>query len=135
MSCSVIYTVSEDKKEISAGNLIPFGDTIRRYGQNIKLGGSNDRIYLAGRGYYLISIVIACDEPKHLEAVNPAVLEIRQDGMALPGGTLDVASKTVRHITLQTVARVTDSGTSVIDLIVKSEAIAIEKINVQIEKK
>lgn len=82
MSCnSLIYTVNTNTSNVIAGNIIPIGTVIRRYGKNIKMSG--DGIILDGPGYYKIETNVVI---QGVTTGNIAV-DVMIDGEPLVGAT------------------------------------------------
>ena len=53
MSRSAIYTANTTPTALAAGNIIPVGTTVRRFGKCINQDGNT--ITLSGPGYYLVN--------------------------------------------------------------------------------
>lgn len=83
MSCkSAIYTVNSTSTPLAIGATVPLGTTIRRFGNNIQLSGSNG-IVLAGVGYYDVAANLSVTAA----AAGVVTATLYADGVAVPGAT------------------------------------------------
>ena len=86
MSCkSAIYTVNSTNAAVdtTAGTFVqvPFGSVIRRYGSNLRLDGGS--ILAMDQGYFDVEASLSFIPT----AAGPVTVEVRQDGVAVPGLT------------------------------------------------
>lgn len=81
MSRSAIYTANTSTPAISAGGIVPVGNTVRRFGCNLRQDGNV--ITLCGQGYYLVNISATASPT----AAGPATLTAQKDGVPIIGAT------------------------------------------------
>lgn len=81
MSRSAIYTTNTSAPTVAVGEIIPVGNTARRYGCSIKQDGN--AITLCGNGYYLVN-VSATVTPA---AAGTVSVTAQKDGVAIIGAT------------------------------------------------
>ncbi len=81
MSKSAIYTVNATANAVAVGNLVPLGNTVRRYGCNLRQDGNG--ITATGAGYYLVTMS-ATVAPTAAGAVT---ITGQKDGVDIIGAT------------------------------------------------
>lgn len=81
MSCkSAIYTANETVTSgIASGSVLPLGNIVRRFGQNINLSGNG--ILLSGQGYYEVNVSASITP----SAADTVTVQLYKDGVAVPG--------------------------------------------------
>lgn len=81
MARAAIYTANTSTPTISAGGIIPVGNTVRRFGCNLQQDGNV--ITLCGQGYYLANISATVSST----VAGPITLTAQKDGVAIIGAT------------------------------------------------
>ena len=81
MSKSAIYTANTSGQAIAVNSIIPVGNTIRRFGCNLRQDGNT--IVTLGNGYYLVT-VSATIVPT---AAGTISVTAQKDGVAITGAT------------------------------------------------
>lgn len=131
MSCkSVLYATNTTPQNVVSGNIVNFGNIIRRYGCNTNLIGGN--AVLLGQGYYDIdaSVVVTAS------AAGTETVTLYKDGIAIPGATATFTVAAGQY-TLNVPAIVRNYGdetsgiTAVytgVDAIVTNASIKVEKL-------
>lgn len=86
MSCkSVLYTALPATTAVNAGDVMPLGNVVRRFGSAIRLDGNT--IVLTEPGYYAVSVTSTV-QPTGTTAFN---VQIEENGTLIPGAITTVA--------------------------------------------
>lgn len=96
MGCkSGIYVVNVTQgTAIANGGILPLGNIIRRYGQNINLGGNG--VTLSGGGYYDVDATATVTAT----AAGPVSAALYLNGVAIPGAVATVTAAADEIVTL-----------------------------------
>lgn len=81
MSRSAIYTANTSTPAIPAGGIVPVGNTVRRFGCNVRQDGN--AITLCGQGYFLINVAATVSPV----AAGPVELTARKNSVPIVGAT------------------------------------------------
>lgn len=131
MSRSAIYTSNTGTPTISAGAIIPVGNTVRRFGCNLRQDGNV--ITLCGQGYYLVN-VSATVSPT---AAGPVTLTAQKDGVAIIGatasGTAAAAADAVNLVVTCIVRNACGCESSILSLVLDSAA-TLDNLSVSVVK-
>lgn len=89
MTCnSAIHTVNSTNATVTTTNpayvQVPFGSVIRRFGRNLRLDGGS--IVAQGSGYFEVNACVNVTST----AAGPIAVQLRQDGVPVPGTTVEV---------------------------------------------
>lgn len=104
MSKSLIQTASQSSLVLAAGDVIPLGSVIRRYGCNCRLNGNS--VEVEGAGYYEIEGT-ATLQPTEIGNVSIALYE---NGVVIPGSTVTGSVSAVDNsVTLPIVSTIRES--------------------------
>lgn len=97
MSKSLLYTALTTATSLTLGGIIPLGNTVRRFGCNIKQDG--DTIKLCGKGYYEVKGVFTLEA----DSSAPLTVTLEQDGVPVVGA---LSTSTIAGTSEQTVLEV-----------------------------
>lgn len=132
MSKSVIYTALETSTAVTAGNIIPLGNIVRRYGCNLDLNGNT--IETCGCGYYKVTVVATMAAA----STDPITVSLQQDGVPVVGASSTITVAGTSDETVLTVIGVIrnkcdkDSTLSLVltgaDATVDNMAVIVEKL-------
>lgn len=132
MSRSALYTVNTFAPTVAAGDIVPFGATIRRYGCNLSQDGN--AITLCGQGYYLVT-VSATVTPS---AAGTVTLTAQKDGVAIPGATASATAGAADiAVTLPITCIVRNAcgcGSSLLSLVLTGGEAVVNDLAVTVEK-
>lgn len=81
MSCPSAIYASNSNFDAAAGQTVPFGIIVRRYGRNCQLEGGG--INLVGAGYYAADVSISFAPTE----AGDVTFQLLQDGVEIPGAT------------------------------------------------
>ena len=100
---ALLYAANTSSQVLTAGQNINFGLPVRRYGKNIQISGGNN-ITINGEGYYPIDANVTFQAG----ANGTAVLQVYENGVAIPGATASIqtAANTVYSLEVPTVVRI-----------------------------
>ena len=129
---SLIYLVTPTLASILADGILPLSTIARR--RSYAIQQSNDSILLNAPGYYKVSINITFTAP----AAGDVTVELRQDGVAVPGATatetITTATTEVRTISFDAIVRVPCCGApSTLTFVNTGVAISSSNIAVNVE--
>lgn len=129
---SLIYLVTPTLASILADGILPLSTIARRRSSAIQQ--SNDSILLNAPGYYKVSLNITFTAP----AAGDVTVELRQDGVAVPGATatetITTATTEVRTISFDVIVRVPCCGApSTLTFVNTGVAISSSNIAVNVE--
>lgn len=131
MSRSAIYTSNTGTPTISAGGIIPVGNTVRRFGCNLRQDGNV--ITLCGQGYYLVNISVTVSPT----AAGPVTLTAQKDGVAIIGatasGTAAAAADAVNLVVTCIVRNACGCESSILSLVLDSTA-TLDNLSVSVVK-
>lgn len=132
MAKSSIYTVNTTAPTLAVGDIIPIGNTVRRFGQCIRQDGN--AISVCGKGYYLVTASIVATPT----AAGTITVNARKDGVAIPGATASAtvaAANTNVNLTITAILRnMCDCGGSLLSFVLADAAGVINNIAVTVEK-
>lgn len=130
MSKSAIYTVNTAAPTVAVNNIIPLGNTVRRYGCNLRQDG--DAISMCGCGYYLVNASITATP----SAAGTVTVTAQKDGVAMTGATASAtvaAANTAVNLNIATIVRnICDS--SLLSFALTGAASVVNNIAVTVEK-
>lgn len=129
---SLIYLVTPTLSSILADGILPL-DTIARRRSNA-IQQANNSILLNVPGYYRVSLNVTFTAP----AAGDVTVELRQDGVAVPGATatetITTATTEVRTISFEAIVRVPCYGApSTLTFVNTGVAISSSNIAVNVE--
>lgn len=131
MSRSAIYTANTSTPAISAGGIIPVGNTVRRFGCNLRQDGNV--ITLCGQGYYLVNISTTVSPT----AAGPVTLTAQKDGVAIIGatasGTAAAAADAVNLVVTCIVRNACGCESSILSLVLDSAA-TLDTLSISVVK-
>lgn len=119
MSCkSALYAANVSSQTLAAGNVISFGQIIRRFGANTKLEGGN--LALEGQGYYDIDSNFTVQAT----AAGAVTITFYKDGVEIPGAkaTQTMAANSLYQLTVPFIVRKNCCCESVITAVVSAGA-------------
>lgn len=132
MSKSAIYTCNNAGATLAAGDVIPVGSTIRRFGCNVKQDGN--AITLCGQGYYLINASCTVT-PSAAGTVSVTALK---DGVAVIGANASVtvaATDTATNLPISAIVRnICNCGNSLLSFSLGGAAAVVNNFAVTVEK-
>lgn len=132
MAKSAIYTVNTTAPTLAVGDIIPLGNTVRRFGQCIRQDGN--AISVCGKGYYLVTASITATPT----AAGTITVNAQKDGVAIPGATASetvAAANTSVNLSIAAIVRnICDCGGSMLSFAVEDSAGVINNIAVTVEK-
>lgn len=130
MSKSAIYTVNAAPTAVAAGDIVPLGKTVRRFGQDIWLDGNG--ITTACGGYYLVS-VSATVAPTAAGAVT---ITGQKDGVAIIGATATstAAAAATTDLAFTTLVRNACCDSSILSFVFTGAAATVSNFAVSIVK-
>lgn len=132
MSTSTIYTVNSTANSVTPTNIIPIGNTVRRFGCNIAQDGNT--ITLKGRGYYLINAAITLTPT----AIGNVGVTMRKDGAAVTGasgvGSVSAVGNSVTIPITAVVRNACDCDSSILSFVLDTTAATVVNIAVSVVK-
>ena len=132
MSKSAIYTVNSTATSVTPNNIIPLGNTIRRFGCNVAEDGNT--IILKGKGYYLIE-ANAIVTPT---AIGNVGVTMMKNGVAVIGATgIGSVSTVGNSVTIPITAIVRNScdcDSSIISFVLNTTASSVINFSVSVVK-
>lgn len=132
MAKSAIYTVNTAATTLAIGDIIPLGNTVRRFGQCIRQDGN--AISVCGKGYYLVTASITATPT----AAGTITVNAQKDGVAIPGATASetvAAANTSVNLSIVAITRnMCDCGGSMLSFVLADAAGVINNIAVTVEK-
>lgn len=132
MSKSAIYTCNNAGATLAAGDVIPVGSTVRRFGCNVKQDGN--AITLCGQGYYLINASCTVT-PSAAGTVSVTALK---DGVAVIGANASVtvaATDTATNLSISAIVRnICNCGNSLLSFSLSGAAAVVNNFAVTVEK-
>lgn len=131
MSRSAIYTSNTNTPAITAGGIVPVGNTVRRFGCNVSQDGNV--ITLNGQGYYLVNISATVSPT----AAGPVTMTAQKDGVAIIGATASntaaAASDEVNLVITCIVRNICGCDSSILSLVLDSAA-TLNNLSVSVVK-
>ena len=131
MSKSVIYTTNTTGATVPAGDIIPVGNTTRRYGRNIKQDGN--AITLCGQGYYLVNVSGTLSP----SAAGTVSITAQKDGVPIIGatGAQTAADNGTVNIGISAIVRnARECESSILSLVLGGVAAVVNNMAVTVEK-
>lgn len=132
MSRSAIYTANTFAPTVAAGDIVPFGATVRRYGCNLSQDGN--AITLCGQGYYQVTISATLTP----SAAGTVTLTAQKDGVAIPGATASAtagATDIALDLSITCIVRnACGCGSSLLSLVLTGEETVVNNLAVTVEK-
>lgn len=80
MSKSIVYAANTNTQVVEAGNVINFGNVVRKYGCNCNLSVGN--VEVRGSGYYDVDTNFTL-----ASTAGTVTITLYKDGVAIPGAT------------------------------------------------
>lgn len=132
MSTSTIYTVNSTANSVTPTNIIPLGNTVRRFGCNLAQNGNT--ISLKGRGYYLINAAITLTPT----AIGNVGVTMSKDGAAVTGasgvGSVSAVGNSVTIPITAVVRNACDCDSSILSFVLDTTAATVVNIAVSAVK-
>ncbi len=132
MSKSAIYTCNNTGATLAVGDVIPVGNTIRRFGCNIRQDGN--AITLCGQGYYLVNATCTAT-PSAAGTVSVSALK---DGVAIIGANASAtvaATDTAITLSINAIVRnLCNCGNSLLSFALGGAAAVVDNLAVTVEK-
>lgn len=130
MSKSIIYTTNVTASAVEVGDLIPLGNTSRRYGCNLRQDGNG--ITATGAGYYLVTMS-ATVAPTAAGAVT---ITGQKDGVAIIGATATstAAAGAATDLAFSTVVRNIGCDSSILSFVLTGAAATVSNFAVSVVK-
>lgn len=131
MSRSAIYTANTTPTALAAGNIIPVGTMVRRFGKCINQDGNT--ITLAGPGYYLVN-ASATVAPT---AAGTVSVTGQKDGVAVIGATASAtttAAAESANLSLDFIIRNVDCGSSILSFALGGAESTVTNLAVTVTK-
>lgn len=132
MSRSALYTANTFAPTVAAGDIVPFGATIRRFGCNLSQDGN--AITLCGQGYYQVTVSATLTPG----AAGTVTLTAQKDGVAIPGATASATAGTTDvAVDLAFTCLVRNAcgcGSSLLSLVLTGEEAVVNNLAVTVEK-
>lgn len=131
MSRSAIFTANQNEQSVSDGGAINLGNTVRRFGPNIRLQGN--AIEIIGAGYYEAEVSITCAPT----AIGTVTATLQQDGIPVVGAqaSAQVASaNTIVNLSFPAIVRENYYGASNLTIVLSGTAATVSNIAVKVVK-
>lgn len=132
MSKSLIQFASKSSVNLTAGDVIPLGSVIRRYGCNCRQ--NNNSAEIEGMGYYEIDATVTL-YPTEVGNVTVALYE---NGVVVPGTTVSVTVAAINNaITLPIVGTVRETcceSPSQLTLVITENGSSGSAVSLRVEK-
>ncbi len=132
MSKSAIYTCNNAGATLAAGDVIPVGSTVRRYGCNIRQDGN--AVTLCGQGYYLVNA--SCNVTP--SAAGTVTVTALKDGVAIIGANASAtvaATDTAVNLSISAIVRnLCNCGNSLLSFSLGGAEAVVNNLAVTVEK-
>lgn len=132
MSKSAIYTANTTATTVTAGDIVPLGTTIRRFGCNVAQDGN--AITFSGKGYYLINVSATVNPT----AIGNVGITMLKDGVSVVGanvsGSVSTANNSVALPMTAIVRNKCDCDTSFVSFVLDTTTSSVVNFAVTVEK-
>ncbi len=132
MSKSMITTVNSLAQTVTAGNIIPLGTTVRRFGCNCRQDGNT--IANTGKGYYTVLVSVTATPA----AAGTVTVTAKNDGVDIIGATgsatVAAANTSVNISLIGTIRNYSDCETSSLSVVLTGEDAVINNMTVKVIK-
>lgn len=132
MSKSMITTVNSLAQTVTAGNIIPLGTTVRRFGCNCRQDGNT--IANTGKGYYTVLVSVTATPA----AAGTITVTAKNDGVDIIGATgsatVAAANTSVNISLIGTIRNYSDCETSSLSVVLTGEDAVINNMTVKVIK-
>lgn len=126
---SALYSVNSNSQTIAVGGTVNFGNTVRRFGNNIHMSGGNAN--LIGQGYYDINAHIG-----FTGLAGVTTITLYKDGIAIPGAVASIttANNALYDVNISALVRNFCCGESTITAVVSGVGATVTNATVKVEK-
>jgi hypothetical protein len=132
MSKSMITTVNSLAQTVTAGNIIPLGTTVRRFGCNCRQDGNT--IANTGKGYYTVLVSVTATPA----AAGTITVTAKNDGVDIIGATgsatVAAVSTTTNIAVVGTIRNYNDCETSSLSIVLTGADAVINNMTVKVIK-
>lgn len=132
MSKSMITTVNSLAQTVTAGNIIPLGTTVRRFGCNCRQDGNT--IANTGKGYYTVLVSVTATPT----AADTITVTAKNDGVDIIGATgsatVAAANTSVNISLIGTIRNYSDCETSSLSVVLTGADAVINNMTVKVIK-
>lgn len=132
MSKSMITTVNSLAQTVTAGNIIPLGTTVRRFGCNCRQDGNT--IANTGKGYYTVLVSVTATPA----AAGTITVTAKNDGVDIIGATgsatVAAVNTSVNISLIGTIRNYSDCETSSLSVVLTGEDAVINNMTVKVIK-
>lgn len=132
MSKSMITTVNSLAQTVTAGNIIPLGTTVRRFGCNCRQDGNT--IANTGKGYYTVLVSVTATPA----AAGTITVTAKNDGVDIIGATgsatVAAANTSVNISLIGTIRNYSDCETSSLSIVLTGADAVINNMTVKVIK-
>lgn len=130
MCNAAIYAANTNVQELAVGDVVNFGQIVRRFGPNLMLSGGN--VVIEGKGYYDVDVNINLEGT----VAGDVTLSLYRDGVRVPGATATVTTAvgSMYSVTIPCIVRETCCCESEITVVISENAATVNSASILVEK-